>query len=90
MPTQRPATPGVQGQGTGSQGQAVQGQPSPGPLPGANSFTQNQAQERIEKSGFGNVTGLRKDDNGIWRGMATRNGAQVPVAVDYQGNVFQQ
>lgn len=77
MPTQRP-------------NQAVQGQPSSGPLPGANSFTEAQARERIQNSGFGNVTGLRKDDNGIWRGIATRNGAQVPVALDYQGNVFQQ
>ncbi len=90
MPTQRPATPGVQGQGTVPPGQAVQGQPSSGPLPGANSFTESQARERIQNSGFGNVSGLRKDDNGIWRGIATRNGAQVPVAVDYQGNVFQQ
>jgi putative membrane protein len=77
MPTQRPA---VQGQGQ---------QPN-APLPGANSFTEGQARERIQNSGFSNVTGLRKDDNGIWRGLATRNGAQLPVAVDYQGNVFQQ
>ena len=88
MPTQRPVAPDMQGQG--SPGRAVQGQPSSGPLPGANSFTENQARERIQNSGFANVTGLRKDDNGIWRGIATRNGAQVPVAVDYQGNVFQQ
>ena len=99
MPTQRPAMQGqgTQGQGvnqgsqgTGAQGRAVQGQPSSGPLPGANSFTENQARERIQNNGFANVTGLRKDDNGIWRGIATRNGAEVPVAVDYQGNVFQQ
>jgi hypothetical protein len=79
MPTQRP-----------NQGIQNQSQQPSGPLPGANSFTEAQARERIQNSGFGNVTGLRKDDNGIWRGMATRNGAQLPVAVDYQGNVFQQ
>jgi hypothetical protein len=60
------------------------------PLPGANSFTENQVRERLETNGFSGVANLRKDDNGIWRGTATRNGASVPVAVDYRGNVFQQ
>jgi hypothetical protein len=61
-----------------------------GPLPGANSFTENQVRERLETGGYSTVTGLRKDDQGIWRGTASRNGANVPVAVDYRGNIFQQ
>lgn len=61
-----------------------------GPLPGANSFTENQVRERLETGGYSAVTGLRKDDQGIWRGTASRNGANVPVAVDYRGNIFQQ
>ena len=38
-------------------------------------------------AGFGNVTSLRKDDKGIWRGTAQTNGKSVNVAVDFKGNV---
>jgi hypothetical protein len=58
------------------------------PLPGANSFTENQVRERLTNAGFSSVGELRKDDQGIWRGAAMRNGAHVNVAVDYRGNVF--
>jgi hypothetical protein len=57
------------------------------PVPGANSFTEGQARSRIEAAGFANVTGLQKDDQGIWRGQAQRGGQQTSVALDYQGNV---
>jgi hypothetical protein len=59
-----------------------------GPVKGANSFTEGEARSRIEKQGFSNVTALKKDDDGIWRGRATMGGQQVDVALDYQGNVF--
>jgi hypothetical protein len=58
------------------------------PVAGANSFTEGEAKARIESRGFSNVTQLRKDEQGIWRGRATRNGAMVDVALDFQGNVF--
>lgn len=58
--------------------------------PGANSFTEGQARSRIEAQGFTNVTDLRKDDQGIWRGKAMRSGASVGVAIDYRGNVQAQ
>ncbi|MDF2810522.1 MAG: hypothetical protein K0S56_1553 [Microvirga sp.] len=58
------------------------------PGKGANSFTEDQARSRIEDRGFSGVTGLKKDGDGIWRGKATKNGAAIDVAVDYQGNVF--
>jgi hypothetical protein len=57
------------------------------PLAGANSFTESQAKDRIEKAGFTAVSGLKKDDNGIWRGTASRGGTQTNVALDYRGNV---
>ncbi len=60
---------------------------SPRPVAGANSFTEGEAKSHIEARGFTNVRDLRKDTNGIWRGDATRNGASVPVSLDYQGNV---
>lgn len=60
------------------------------PVPGANSFTESQARSRIESRGFSNVSGLKKDDQSIWRGTATKDGKTVAVALDYQGNVVAQ
>jgi putative membrane protein len=60
------------------------------PLPGANSFTEAQARSRIEKAGFASVSGLKKDDQGIWRGQATKDGKPVAVSLDYKGNVVAQ
>jgi len=57
------------------------------PLPGANSFTENQAKERIEKAGLTQVSNLKKDDQGIWRARAMLGGKQTDVALDYRGNV---
>lgn len=57
------------------------------PIPGANSFTEDQARSRIEEAGFSNVTGLAKDDQGIWRAKAMKDGASTAVALDFQGNV---
>jgi opacity protein-like surface antigen len=59
------------------------------PVAGANSFTEGQAKSRIEKMGFADVTDLKKDDNGVWRGRAMKGGQMVDVSVDFQGNVIQ-
>ncbi|MDG4910447.1 DUF4142 domain-containing protein [Mesorhizobium sp. WSM4898] len=57
------------------------------PVPGANSFTEDQAKSRIQDAGFSDVSALTKDDQGIWRGQATKDGKKTTVALDYQGNV---
>ena len=54
---------------------------------GANSFTESQARTRLEGAGLSNVTELQKDDQGIWRGKAMRNGQSVTVGFDYKGNI---
>jgi opacity protein-like surface antigen len=65
--------------------------PNPGaPVAGANSFTEGQAKSRIESNGFSNVTELRKDDQGVLRGKATKDGRTVAVSLDFQGNVTSQ
>lgn len=62
--------------------------PNPGaPVAGANSFTEAQAKSRIEAGGFINVSALKKDDAGVWRGTASQAGKSVMVSVDFQGNV---
>jgi hypothetical protein len=57
------------------------------PAAGSNSFTQDQARGRIAKAGFGAISRLAKDKDGVWRGKATRGGKSVDVALDYKGNV---
>jgi hypothetical protein len=59
------------------------------PVKGRNSFTQGEAKSRMEKLGFSDVTGLTKDNNGVWRGQAMKDGKQVEVSLDYQGNVIE-
>jgi hypothetical protein len=65
--------------------------PNPGaPVAGANSFTEGQAKSRIEASGYANVSELRKDDQGVWRGKAMKDGKSISVSLDFQGNVTAQ
>jgi hypothetical protein len=54
---------------------------------GRNSFTEAQARGRIEKAGYADVGKLAKNENGVWQGMATKDGGKVNVALDYKGNV---
>lgn len=57
---------------------------------GANSFTEGQARSRLEGAGLTNVADLKKDDQGIWRGKAMRDGKSVTVGFDYKGNIAAQ
>ena len=57
------------------------------PLEGANSFTEDQARDRVIAAGFSGVSAMTKDEKGIWRGTATKDGKSLNVAVDYKGNV---
>ena len=57
---------------------------------GANSFTEAQAKSRLEDHGFTSVTGLTKDEAGIWWATASKDGKSVKVGLDYQGNVATQ
>ncbi|MFT4118149.1 hypothetical protein [Bradyrhizobium sp.] len=57
------------------------------PVSGANSFTESQAKSKIEEAGYADVTSLKKDENGVWRGKASKGGASTEVSLDFQGNV---
>lgn len=97
-PTTAPGTTGLPtGQrgsatasGNGNQAVATTSANAPTPAKGANSFTMGQAQARLKDKGFADVGPLAKDQDGVWRGKATKSGQQVSVWVDYKGNVGQQ
>jgi len=57
------------------------------PVKGRNSFTEDQAKGRIAKAGYTGLTELKKNDDGVWQGMATKGGKSVMVMLDYKGNV---
>lgn len=61
-----------------------------GQTPGANSFTEGQARGAIESAGYTNVGALTQNEQGVWQGAATKDGAQSQVSVDYKGAVTQQ
>lgn len=76
----------------GDRNQAVvtSGANAPQPARGRNSFSTGEARRRIERNGFTQVTDLKKDGNGVWRGQGMKSGASVGVWLDYKGNVGQQ
>lgn len=57
------------------------------PAMGANSFTEEQARDRITAAGYTDVTGLAIGQDGVWRGTASMAGQSQSVSLDYQGNV---
>ncbi len=54
---------------------------------GSNSFTEDQAKERIATAGYTHISHLVKDEKGVWRGAAMHKGKRVNVGLDYKGNV---
>ena len=66
----------------------TEGNNSNSPVAGANSFTEGQAKSRIESMGYSNISALIKDEDGVWRGKAEKDGKLVDVSLDFQGNVI--
>ncbi|MBB3660774.1 hypothetical protein FHX15_006045 [Rhizobium sp. BK650] len=67
---------------------AVNTEHNPGaPVAGRNSFTEDQAKSRIEAAGYTDVSGLKLDDQGVWRASAKKDGKDAGVSLDFQGNV---
>jgi hypothetical protein len=78
-----PAQPGPNNNAVNSSGQKN----SDAPVAGRNSFTEGQAKSKIEEAGYAGISDLKKDDNGVWRGKASKGGSSTNVSVDFQGNV---
>ena len=76
--------------GDTNQAVATTGANADHPAHGRNSFTMKQARKRISGKGYTQVTGLKKDSDGVWRGTAMKDGQSVQVWLDYKGNVGQQ
>lgn len=60
------------------------------PVAGANSFTEDQARDRLTEAGLSDVSNMTLGDDGVWRGEAMTGDKRVSFAMDYQGNVTTQ
>lgn len=58
--------------------------------PGANSFSEGQARDRLKSQGYSDVSQLTNDSQGIWRGTAMSGANRVRVSVDFKGNISAQ
>ena len=66
-------------------------QPKQQALPGADSLNADEAKSRIAAKGYLDISGLKKDDRGIWRGKATmKDGKSVAVILDREGNIYSE
>lgn len=86
-PSTTPAAPAARDATGSTTRAAVNGAPLEN---GANSFTEAQAKSRLEDAGITGISGLAKDDNGIWRGRGTWQGRSVAVGLDFRGNISAQ
>jgi hypothetical protein len=60
-------------------------------LLGANGLNEDQAKSHIEAKEYSNISGLQKDNRGVWRGKATvKDGRSVAVILDLEGNVHSE
>ena len=50
-------------------------------------FTTDQAKSQIEAEGYSDISGLKKDAKGIWRGKAVKDGSPVNVTLGTDGNI---
>ena len=57
------------------------------PQRGANSFTEGQAKERMEKAGYNAISELKKSEDGVWRAKSIKGRTRLEVSIDYKGNV---
>lgn len=60
-------------------------------LPGAADLGEDQVRSRIEAKGYSNISGLQKDNHGIWRGKGTmQDGRPVAIVLDLEGNIYSE
>ena len=61
----------------------------PAGMPGSSPQTATSARTQIEASGYIKIKELKRNEDGSWQAIATKNDVEVPVSVDTAGNVTQ-
>jgi hypothetical protein len=77
-PSEKPQTPAV----------TTPGETNPkAPVPGKNSFTEEQAKQRLTDEGYTEIMNLELSEDAIWLAEAMRDRQPFKVQLDYQGNI---
>lgn len=59
--------------------------------PGANELNEGEAKSRIKDKGYTEISDLKQDPRGVWRGRARlKDGRQVAVVLDLDGNIYSE
>jgi len=61
----------------------------PAGMPGGSPQTATSARTQIEASGYTRIKDLKRNEDGSWQAIATKNDVEVSVSVDTTGNVTQ-
>jgi hypothetical protein len=61
----------------------------PGGMQGSSPQTATSARTQIEASGYTRIKDLKRNEDGSWHAIATKNDVEVAVIVDTAGNVTQ-
>lgn len=61
----------------------------PAGMPGSSPQTATSARTQIEASGYTRIRELKRNEDGSWQAIATKNDVEVAVSVDTTGNVTQ-
>jgi len=61
----------------------------PAGMPGSSPQTATSARTQIEASGYTRIKDLKRNEDGSWQAIATKNDVEVSVSVDTTGNVTQ-
>jgi len=59
----------------------------PAGMPGSSPQTATSARTQIEASGYTRIRDLKRNEDGSWQAIATKNDLEVAVSVDTTGNV---
>jgi hypothetical protein len=72
--------------------EAEEAAPTQIPAKGANSFTDDQARQRIQDHGYTVVGNLLKDGNGVWHAEVTKGESKTTtmVALDFKGTLTEE
>jgi hypothetical protein len=60
------------------------------PVPGENSFTEEQVRARLAAAGYTGIGSLNLDSDGVWRTTAIKEDTLVSLGLDGKGNIIEK
>lgn len=73
--------------GAGANSGAAMNRSGAGVATGANTYSRSDAMTRFGQAGYSNITGLRLESDGTWRGTGMKDGRSQNIMLDVRGGV---